>query len=287
MVSTILIAVALAVVGIIATVGVSQTEQFQGMFKPSATQCEFSGQRLSQNYYCVYRNDIGNHRQYLDVEEISENQIPTCSGMRIEAIRVDASGIGKFIVNKDSACSDTLKVIGVGSSKIYPNLPMKSGETKVSVPFNIGTSLPEGSIVPLSVQFELSSAVQQARVLPAGQVPQEQIPSPTPSPSNNQQQAGGNYAQDVQFYQRIFVKDLFNGDVSIPYSTGISTSNAKSIEFVVEGNSNAILNIQGTDCAYQGFSFDKICNVPSNTDVVVMIEGSGYTHLTLKLHYIL
>ena len=89
-------------------------------------------------------------------------------------------------------------------------------------------------------------------------------------------------AKDVQPQQQLFTNELFNGDVNLPYSTGVHTSNSRSLQISVDGNSKVKVSIEGSDCIIEGATFDKVCEVEPNTDIIVKVEGTGQTHLILK-----
>lgn len=88
--------------------------------------------------------------------------------------------------------------------------------------------------------------------------------------------------KDVQPQQQLFTNELFNGDVNLPYSTGVHTSNSRSLQISVDGDSRVKVSIEGSNCIIEGVTFDKVCEVEPNTDIIVKVEGTGQTHLILK-----
>jgi hypothetical protein len=285
------------VIGLVAValgaVVVTQAEQIgdvmEETMKPSATDCKFSGQRLSEKYYCTYRNVNG--QQYLDVEHISENQIPTCNAVSLEGSTIDANGVGSTFIKKDSGCIATITSITLkGIPQITENIVLKETDTRVFFPLNAGVTFPEGSQITFGITAGKASAVQSVKVLPAG-TSRTVNPSTTINSSTADQQQQLTYAvtggKEILSFQRIFVRELFNSDVSLPSNTGIHTSNAKSVSVAVEAKSLVTVTIEGTDCVIQGSSFDRICDVPSNTDVKVYVDGSDQAHVILRLHYII
>jgi len=295
-VSRLIIVISIVAVAI-GSVVVTQSGQIQNSLeetmKPSATACEFTGQRLSEDYYCVFRQVNG--QSYFDVEKINENQVPICGSVRMEGTRIDANGVGSVTLVKDSGCIDTIlsitaggiavKSISVGGIvQFSPNYELKVGETRVPISFDFGTTFPEGSAITVGVGMQgRSSSVTAVTVLPAGSVP-------TVSSSNNDQQqlvlpvTGG---KEISTFQRIFVKELFNQEGALPAYTGIHTSFAKSVSVAVEADSLVTVTIEGTDCVIQGSSFDRMCDVPSNADVILKVEGIGQAHVIIRLHYFL
>jgi hypothetical protein len=276
----------------IATVGASQAEQIGNVLmdatKPSATECEFSGQRLSEKYFCVYRN--ANGQQYFDVEKIREDHIPPiCSNVRMESATLDANGVGSVYIVKPSGCTATIKSISLSGIVQISNRVLTESDTRVFIPLNIGTSMQEGSSVTINMTWERGSMVQSVGILPAG-TSNTVNPSTSVNPSNDNQQqlmhtvTGG---KEISPYQRIFVRELYNNEGTLPAYTGIHTSYAKSVSISVEADSLVIATIEGSDCVIQGNSFDRMCDVPSNSDVILKVEGVGKAHVIVRLHYIL
>jgi hypothetical protein len=286
MVSTIIL-VASAVAGVIALLVVTQGEQIQAMLeestKPSATKCEFVGQRLSEDYYCT---TVGSGRDsYFEVKKISEGQPAPRPAVKIMSMAIDETGYGVVVMSNGGASSDTVKSIAVnGKGQANPNFVIKPNQSNVSVPFNLNTNFVPGSQIVTVITMQSGTTITQSLTIsPAGQI------QPLVQEQQGEQgvvTSSSSDAKDVQFHQRIFARELFNGDVELPYRTGVHTGNAKSLEIMVEGNSSVIATIEGTNCVIQGMSFDKICDVPADTDIFLRVDGAGQTHLVLKMHYI-
>jgi hypothetical protein len=278
-------------VGIGAVVA-TQAEQIGIMMeeatKPSATECEFSGQRLGEKYFCVYRN--ANGQQYFDVEKIREDHIPPiCSNVRMEGATLDANGVGSVYIVKPSGCTATIKSISLSGIVQVSNRVLTESDTRVFIPLNIGTSMQEGSSVTINMAWESGSMVQSVGILPAG-TSNTLNPSTNVKPSNENPQQLTNAVtggKEISTLQRIFVKELFNQEGALPAYTGIHTSFAKSVSVSVEADSLVTVTIEGTSCVIQGSSFDRMCDVPSNSDVILKVEGIGQAHVIIRLHYFL
>jgi hypothetical protein len=128
-----------------------------------------------------------------------------------------------------------------------------------------------------------STITQSLTISPAGKI---QAPIQQQEGEQGVVTSSSSDAKDVQVYQRIFTRELFNGNVELPYKTGVHTANAKSLGIQVEGTSPVIVSIEGTDCVIKGVSFDKVCDIAPDADIFVRVDGTGQTNLVLRLHYI-
>jgi hypothetical protein len=82
------------------------------------------------------------------------------------------------------------------------------------------------------------------------------------------------------------VRELFSDTVELPTFKGIHTSNAKAVSILVYGTTPAIASIEGTDCFIVGVSFERLCDIPHNSELKLRIDGTGETRMTVRLHYL-
>jgi hypothetical protein len=99
--------------------------------------------------------------------------------------------------------------------------------------------------------------------------------------------AVGGTGTDVQPWQRVFVKEIFSDVVKLPTFKGIHTSNAKAVSISVYGTSPVVATIEETDCFVVGVSFERLCDVPPNSEITLRIDGMDKTRVTVRLHYLL